>query len=73
MDFSVSVPTVQPGDAWANQNIGIQIKSLFGTGDGYWDMDNLRLTAVPEPGTLSLLALGLGGWFCLRRKPRQSA
>jgi hypothetical protein len=73
MDFSVSVPTVQPGDEWANQNIGIQIKSLFGTGDGYWDMDNLRLTAVPEPGTLSLLALGLGGWFCLRRKPRQSA
>lgn len=72
IDFSVNVPTVQPGDAWANQNIGIQIKSLFGTGDGYWDMDNLRLTAVPEPATLSLLALGLGGWLWMRRNARQS-
>lgn len=72
IDFSVNVPTVQPGDAWANQHIGIQIKSLFGTGDGYWDMDNLRLTAVPEPATTGLLALGLAGWLVMRRKAARS-
>lgn len=71
IDFSVNVPTVQPGDAWANQNIGIQIKSLFGNGDGYWDMDNLRLTAVPEPGAASMLALGLAGGWLMRRQTRR--
>ena len=58
IDYSVSIPTVGAGDAWAGQNIGLKIESIYGVGDGYWDIDNVRLTAVPEPTTLGLLALG---------------
>ncbi len=48
VDFSVQVPTVQPGDAWAGQNIGVQIASTVGfdIAGGYWDVDNARLSEV---------------------------
>jgi hypothetical protein len=68
VDFEVGTPVVQPGDAWAGQTIGIQLLSAFGTGAGYWDLDNVRLVAVPEPTAAGLLALGLGAWLWLRRR-----
>jgi hypothetical protein len=69
VDFSVTTPIVQPGDAWVGQNIGIRIDSVDATGDGYWDMDNARLTAVvPEPTSLSLVAVGLGGFLVSRMR-----
>jgi hypothetical protein len=68
-DFTVNVPTVQAGDAWAGENIGIKIESVYGQG-GYWDMDNARLTAVPEPSALSLLAIGVGGAGLMRARRR---
>jgi hypothetical protein len=63
LDFTVTLPPVAAGDPWAGQNLGIQISTLSGTGQGYWDLDNVRLTAVPEPAgaQLALLALALGG------------
>jgi hypothetical protein len=73
IDFGVSLPAVQAGDAWAGQNIGIQLLSTFGTGAGYWDLDNVRLVAVPEPAAADLLAVGLGAWLLIgllaRRRP----
>ena len=74
IDYSVELPAVQASDAWAGKNIGIRIDSVLGTGDGYWDMDNVRLVStVPEPGSLKLAALGLGGLaFMLRRSNRQA-
>ena len=69
-DFSVNIPTVQAGDAWAGQNIGIKIETIYGTGDGYWDIDNVRLTAVPEPGSLGLIAVG-GLLLALRSRNRR--
>lgn len=69
IDYSVSIPTVGAGDAWAGQNIGLKIESIYGVGDGYWDIDNVRLTAVPEPTTLGLLALG--GVLARRLRPRR--
>lgn len=68
VDYSVTVPTVQAGDAWAGKNIGImvQISSSDFTG-GYWDMDNARLTTVPEPAVVSLLGLGVCGLVFRRR------
>lgn len=68
-DFSVSTAAVQAADAWAGQHIGIKLESTFGTGAGYWDVDNVRLTAIPEPATLSMVGLGVGGLFLLRHHP----
>lgn len=70
VDFDVNVPTVQAGDAWAGQNIGIEIMSTSGTGSGYWDLDNVRLTEVPEPGSVGLLACGMGGFLLVRWRAR---
>lgn len=46
-DFSVSLPTVQPGDSWAGKNIGIAIRAT-GEAGGYWDIDNVRLMEYPR-------------------------
>ncbi len=72
VDFSVTIPNVQASDPWAGKNIGvmIQVASSDFTG-GYWDMDNVRLTAVPEPAVASLLGLGICG-FLLRRGKRKA-
>ena len=73
IDYAVSVPTVQAGNAWAGKNIGISISSLQGTGAGYWDMDNVRLNAVPEPGIWALTSLGVAGmWLAFRRRATRS-
>ncbi len=67
-DYSVALPEVQAGDAWAGRNVGIQLLSSFGTGVGYWDVDNVRLVSVPEPATLGLLALGGLGMLVIRSR-----
>jgi hypothetical protein len=74
IDYSVNVPTVQASDAWAGQNIGIQLLSTtplqLSTG-GNWDFDNVRLTAVPEPASLGLLSLAAGCFLIGRKRSRQ--
>jgi len=57
IDFTVNVPTVQAGDAWAGEHIGIQILSTVSTNlqGGYWDLDNVRLTSFQSPVLLSPL------------------
>jgi hypothetical protein len=46
IDFQVKVPMVKPADAWAGQNIGIEIQSTAAPNliGGVWDLDNVRLT-----------------------------
>jgi hypothetical protein len=73
VDFNVDVPVVQATDAWAGQNIGMELMSTSGTGQGYWDLDNVRLTEAPEPASLGLLASGLGGLLLVRRRARRWA
>jgi hypothetical protein len=68
VDFTVNVPTVQASDAWAGQKMGIEIVSISPPSAGYWDMDNVRLTAVPEPGATGLAVAALSGlWFSRSR------
>ncbi len=73
VDYEVNVPAVQAGDAWAGRHMGIQLESTtalaMSTG-GNWDLDNVRLTVVPEPASLSLLLLGVAGLLGLR--PRRA-
>lgn len=51
VDFTVNVPMVQPGDAWAGQHIGIFMRSTVSTNQegGYWDLDNVRLSSTRAP------------------------
>jgi len=54
VDFAATVPTVRAADPWAGQHIGILILSTVSSNlqGGYWDLDNVRLTAANAP-TLS--------------------
>jgi len=68
-DYSVNVPSVLAGDAWAGKNIGVEVLLTGGNGNGYWDADNARLVVVPEPASLGILAvLGAGVVFLRRRQ-----
>lgn len=74
VDYQVTVPTVMAGDAWAGQHMGIQLTSTspieLATG-GNWDFDNVRLMAVPEPGTMGLMAIGgAAAMYARRRKSK---
>jgi hypothetical protein len=41
-DFSLYLPTVEPGDAWAGMTIGVALRAA-GMAGGFWDLDNVRL------------------------------
>jgi hypothetical protein len=74
-DYTVTVPSVQATDPWAGQKMGLEIAATS-QGGTYWDVDNARVSAVPEPGSLSLLALGLAALLGRRRSstdPRREA
>ncbi|MBI3870440.1 MAG: hypothetical protein HY299_18080 [Verrucomicrobia bacterium] len=70
-DFTVDVGEVQASDPWAGKEIGIQLLSTSGRGAGYWDVDNVRLAAVPEPTMAALAALGAGGLLAAYRGSRR--
>lgn len=55
VDFSVEVPGVLPTDPWAGQNIGILLASTVGfdKANGYWDLDNVRLSETALPALTS--------------------
>ncbi|MCP4608037.1 MAG: hypothetical protein GY845_04915 [Planctomycetes bacterium] len=42
VDFSLQLPTVQSGDAWAGKAIGVALRAT-GLPGGFWDLDNVRL------------------------------
>lgn len=62
-DHTLHVPAVTAADAWAGKPIGVQLISTVGLADagGFWDIDNVRLTSIPEPASLAMLALGAWG------------
>ena len=60
VDCVVRVPVVRPGDAWAGQKIGVQFLSTVSLElqGGYWDLDNVRLSAAADPALQSAPAGG---------------
>jgi len=72
-DVSAATGAISEGSPAAGRNIGVGIVSVGGMGEGYWDVDNVRVTAtvVPEPGMGGLMALGGlagGAWMLARRR-----
>ncbi|MBK1881046.1 PEP-CTERM sorting domain-containing protein [Luteolibacter pohnpeiensis] len=66
--FTASLSTVEAGDAWANQSIGIRLVSTVDNSGGAndWAVDNVTLNAVPEPGSMALA--GLSALLLIRRR-----
>lgn len=71
VDCEVNVPIVNPSDAWAGKQIGIEFISTVSSNmqGGYWDLDNVRLQEFPPP-VLSPIAWDAGGFrFSLLSEP----
>jgi len=52
LDFSAHTPPVRAGDAWAGEHVGIMLSSSITDTNlegGYWDLDNVRLSATLVP------------------------
>jgi len=71
VDFQVHVPTVQAGDPWAGQNIGIQLLSstAFELAGGYWDLDNVRLVKMLAPTLLNPAVTTSNFTFTVQSEP----
>jgi len=71
LDFSVDVPTVRAGDAWAGQHIGILLLSTVATNlvGGYWDLDNVRLTSTLTPTLLNPVRTNSQFQFTVQSEP----
>jgi hypothetical protein len=65
--------TVGSNDAAIGQNIRVLIgmDNTTGTASECFEVDNVRLTATPEPGTLVLMATGLFGLLAYAWRKRK--
>ena len=50
-EIQLRIPAIKVSDPWAGQPIGIRFTSTVSTElqGGYWDLDNVRLTAISPP------------------------
>jgi hypothetical protein len=71
LDFEVRVPTVKASDLWAGRHIGVQLLSTVGFDlmGGYWDLDNVRLSATVPPMLLAPTRTNAEFTFTLQSEP----
>jgi hypothetical protein len=70
-DRVLTTAPVGASDPWAGKNIGIELlqtNSDVSLSPFYWDIDNVRLQTVPEPGSMALLAAAGLSCFVLQRR-----
>lgn len=58
--YELQLPAVPAGAAWAGKPIGVQLVSTVQSPmpGGFWRLDDVRLTSVPEPASAALLVAG---------------
>jgi hypothetical protein len=68
----VNLPALAANDPAIGRAIGVSILSSSPAANpgGFFDLDNVRVTAVPEPGTLALFGAGAGAILVRRRRTR---
>jgi hypothetical protein len=71
IDFQADVPAVKASDAWAGQNIGVQLLSTVAPdlAGGYWDLDNVHLLEIREPVLFGLVFTNAQSTFTLESEP----
>lgn len=73
-DAELVIPAVAADAPWAGRNIGVQMVSTVSSVapvPGYWRIDDIQLTSVPEPAAAMLLLAGLA-LFKSRRSRKQA-
>lgn len=65
-DFTVSTGVLDALDPAVGQNVRVMVRQVNGAG-GAFNLDNARLEAVPEPGSLALMGVA-GAWLLRRRR-----
>ena len=72
-EYQLQLPPVPAGAAWAGKPIGVQIVATVTSPvpGGFWRLDDVQLTSVPEPASAALLAAGV--ILLARRRARSKA
>jgi hypothetical protein len=70
IDFSAITPIVVANDPSIGHGIGIAMTttSPVANSGGFFDLDNVRVTAVPEPASVALIAVSAGALLARRRR-----
>ena len=73
IDFTASLPVVDPGEPWAGRQLGISLLSTVGIDlqGGYWELDHVRLTETGSsaPRLADAAATGNGLRFVVESEP----
>lgn len=73
-DYSVTVPTVQASDVFADQQIGISLAASYQVAGSYnlsWNVDNVRVMEIPEPSIMVMSVCASAGLLAYAWRKRR--
>jgi len=65
--YRATIPYTIVAGAWGGLGFGVMVDTDYNPALPFY-IDNISVSAVPEPGTIALLGLGLAGLGCIRRR-----